>query len=123
MIPPPPYGRSKQSQASATSTIFQPRLAPVRTVVETHMSVDMPNATTVSAPKRRSLQSRSVPLKAELTLLDSTGSPANGTKPARQPLPGSPGAREDPGATDSWRDRERVGERHRASVRLDPQGS
>ena len=58
-------------------------LAPVRTVVDTHMSVEMPNATTCRAPSRLSLRSRSVPMKALLTLLLTSGSPGKGSKPGR----------------------------------------
>jgi len=49
MIPPPiASGSSMQSQASATITISQPMLAPVRMVVDTHMSVAQPKQTTRS---------------------------------------------------------------------------
>ena len=53
----------------------------------THMSVEIPNATTCLAPSRFKRTSRSVPMKAELTLLVISGSSLAGPKPGRKSLP------------------------------------
>ena len=74
-----------------------------RAVVDTHMSVLMPNRTTDATPSLRRRRSRSVPMNAALTDFATTGSPSCGANPSRNALPGCAGCSDEPSITESWR--------------------
>src|SRR3546814_5392806 len=69
----------------------------------THMSVEIPNRTSVEMPARRRRRSRSVPIKAALTDLVISASSPTGVNPSRRALPGWSGRKVDPSSIESWR--------------------
>ena len=96
-------GRSKQSQASGTRIMSQPMLAPVRTVVETHMSVEMPKATTWL--RAEALQAK-VEVGADEGRVDALRDQrlvAMRAEAGAKAIAGVPGVSVEPGSIESWR--------------------
>ena len=83
--------RPNVKHASSTTKVAKPRLPAIRTVASTELFVITPATISVSTPAARNRDSRSVPIKALLVRLATTGSPACGIASGLNSCPACPG--------------------------------